>query len=310
MTRRVLAFAVAVTGLAGVSALVIAALAAGSKAEVAPPDGDPVVLETSIEPEQARFGDRLDATLTVTVDASRVDPGTVEVAVFFRPFRRVGPVERARRDLGEAAVLTYRAPIQCVDRGCLATEAGQEIELPVGVVRYAPRSGPIGSLPVTWPAVSLASRLSSEQVETLRASPQAIVLDGEADNPPAVSSAIGAPILGWLLVGAGALAVLACGGWLAWRIRGPARRATEPEVAPAERTPLATALGAVEQALVRDDVDARRAALDALALELARQGQGAPAQEARRLAWSRTAPDAAGSRELLERLRDLDVDAA
>ena len=310
MTRRAVALVIAAATLAAVVAVVVAALAAGSEAEVAPPGGDPVFLETSIDPDQALFGDRLDATLRVTVDSTRVDPGTVEVATFFRPFRRVGPIERERIDLGETVVVEYRAPIQCVDRGCLATGPANGIELPVGVVRYTPRSGPIGSLPVTWPAVSLASRLATEQVETLRTSPQAIVLDGEADNPPPVSYAIGPSTLGWLLAGAGALAVLAFGGWLAWRLRGPAREAAEPEAPPAEQTPLVAALVAVEQALAGEDVDARRAALDALALELGRQGQVAPAREARRLAWSRPVPDEAGTGALLDEVRNLDREAA
>jgi len=304
VTRRLVVLAVAAAALAGVAAVLAVAFLTGSAPDVAPPAGDPVVLEASIVPEQGLFGDRLDATLTVTIDSSRVDPETVEVAVFFRPFRRVGPIERERTDLGETVVLEYGAPIQCVDRGCLATGGAPGVDLPVGVVRYAPRSGPLGSLPVTWPSVSLASRLAPEQVDALRASPETIVLDGETDDPPPVSYAIGPPVLGWLLVGAGALAVLAFGGWLAWRLRGPARDTAEPETAPAEETPLAAAVAAVERALAQGDADARRGALDALALELGRRDRPALAREARRLAWSRTVPGVAGTQALLEQLRE------
>jgi hypothetical protein len=307
MTRRVLAVAVAVAAAAGAAALVVAGLGSGSRAEVAPPAGDPVLLETAVGPQQALFGDRLDARLALTIDSTRVDPETVEVAAFFRPFRRVGPLETTRTELGETVVLEYRYPIQCVDRGCVAEEGA--IALPVGVVRYAPRSGPIGSLPLTWPAISLSSRLPAEQVELLRTSPEAIVLDGDADNPPPVSYGIGPSALGWLLVGAGALAVLAAGGWLAWRLRGPARTAA-PEAAAGERDPLESAVAAVEQALTGEDVEARRAALDALALELGRQGHDGPAREARRLAWSRAVPDEAAARALLDELRVAGRDAA
>jgi hypothetical protein len=177
-------------------------------------------------------------------------------------------------------------------------------------VRYAPRSGPLGSLPVTWPTVSLQSRLTPEQVDALRTSPETIVLDGEADDPPPVSYAIGPPALGWLLVGAGSLAVLALGGWLAWQFRGRAREAAEPEVPPAEHTPLGAAVTAVERALAREDADDRRGALDALALELGRRDQPVLAREARRLAWSRSVPGEAGTRALLEELRRLDLEAA
>lgn len=310
MTRKAPALVVAVAALAAAASLVVAALVSGSEAEPASQSGDPVLLETSVTPQQALFGDRLLATLAVTIDSTRVDPGTVEVAAFFRPFRRVGPIETARADLGETVVLEYRYPIQCVDRGCAAVDDASAIALPVGVVRYAPVAGPIGSLPLTWPAVSLSSRLSTEQIEILRTSPEAIVLDGEAGNPPPVSYAIGPSPLGWLLVGAGALAVVAAGGWLAWRLRGPVREAAEPEAAAVERHPLDSAVAAVEEALGGEDVDARRAALDALALELGRRGHPAPARDARRLAWSRAVPDGAGTRGLLERLRELGRDAA
>jgi hypothetical protein len=57
-------------------------------------------------------------------------------------------------------------------------------------------------------------------------------------------------------------------------------------------------------------VEARRAALDALALELGRQGHDGPAREARRLAWSRAVPDGTGTRELLDELRAAGRDAA
>jgi hypothetical protein len=308
MTRRVLAVAVAVAAAAGTAALVVAGLGAGSRAEVAPPAGDPVLIETAVSPQQALFGDRLDASLALTIDATRVDPETVEVAAFFRPFRRVGPLETTRTELGETVVLEYRYPIQCVDRGCVSGEGA--IPLPVGVVRYAPRSGPIGSLPLTWPAISLSSRLPAEQVELLRTSPEAIVLDGEADNPPPVAYGVGPSALGWLLVGAGALVVLAAGGWLAWRLRGPARAAARPEAAAGELDPLETAVAAVEQALRGEDVESRRAALDALALELGRHGHDGPAREARRLAWSRAVPDEAAARALLDGLRMPGRDAA
>jgi hypothetical protein len=303
VTRRALSLAVAAAALAAAAVIVVAALVAGSEPEAAPPSGDPVLLETSVEPGRALFGDRLDATLAVTVDTTRVDPGSVEVAAFFRPFRRVGPVEVERTELGDTVVLEYRYPIQCIDRGCVTAGATDAVALPVGVVRYAPRSGPLGSLPLTWPAVPLASRLSPEQVGLLRTDREAIVLDGDADEPPAVSYAIGPSVLGWLLVGAGVLAVLAFGGWLAWRLRGPARDVAAPEVREAdERPPLDAARAAVERALADDDVDARRAALDALALELGRHGQEWPAREARRLAWSRAVPDEAGARALLDQL--------
>lgn len=309
MTRPALSLVVAAVALAGAAALAVVAIGSGSEGEVAPPSGDPVLLEASVTPERALFGDRLDATLAVTIDSTQVDPETVEVAAFFRPFRRVGPIETTRTDLGETIVLEYRYPIQCVDRGCLAT-ADEALALPVGVVRYVPRSGPIGSLPLTWPEVSLGSRLSAEQVGTVRASPQAIVLDGEVDDPPPVSYAIGPPVLGGLLVGAGTLAILAAGGWLAWRLRGAGRVAAEPDAPAGERPPLDSAVAAVERALGGEDVDARRAALDSLALELARHGHDGPAREARRLAWSRPVPGEDGAQALLDRLRDLGRDAA
>jgi hypothetical protein len=136
------------------------------------------------------------------------------------------------------------------------------------------------------------------------------VLDGEADNPPPVSYGISPSALGWLLVGAGGLVVLVAGGWLARHLRGPPRAAARPEAAAGAPDPLESAVAAVERALGGEDVDARRAALDALALELGRHGHDGPAREARRLAWSRTVPDDAAARALLDGLRAPGRDAA
>jgi hypothetical protein len=57
-------------------------------------------------------------------------------------------------------------------------------------------------------------------------------------------------------------------------------------------------------------VDARRSALDSLAVELARSGRAETAREARRIAWSRAVPDEAGVRALLKGLRDPEEEVA
>ncbi len=310
MRGRLLPLAAVTAALAGVAAIVAIALLGGSDDRLVPPGGEPVAITTSITPERALFGDRLDASLSVTIDATRVDPATVEVAAFFRPFRRVGPIERTRTDLGDTVVLEYAYPIQCVDRGCVPAGGAEALELPVGVVRYAARGEPIASLPVTWPAVSLASRLSAEQLAALRAQPEELALDGDVDDPPPVAYGITPPVLGWLLVAVGALAVLAAGCWLAWRLRAPARAEKRTDAPAPELPPLAAAVEGVERALGDGDEAARRAALDSLALELGRTGQAELARGARRLAWSRAVPDGAAASQLLEEARRVLRDAA
>ncbi len=284
--RRVLLALGALATVGGVVALVLIA-ADDPEPELAPPAADPVVMEATVTPTRYEFGDRLVAQMELLVDSTRVDPASVVPAVFFRPFRRIGPIDTERRDLGSTTVLRFDYHIQCVDRACVPRAAERAIELPLGLVRYSPREGDVVTLPVEWPSVEVSSSLSSGVRGDVALRPATLAADAQTDTLPPLHFRGGSGLLGWLLVGAAAAIVLALGGWVAWRAwpRRTAVRSVEPE-----QPPLEAALERVDHALAVGGEDERRAALDVLARRLDEAGQGGLAGDARRLAWSEPGP--------------------
>jgi len=272
--------------LAGVALLVAFGLSDGAEPpQVAPPRGDPVVVAATVEPAQALAGDRVVAELRLTIDTARVDPGSVDVGAFFRPFRRLG--ESAKRtDLGQTTVLSYRYSLQCLDRACAVGGASRAIELPIGVLQYAPRQGDVVSLPLEWPPVTVESRLPAQVRTDLGSRPQAIGAR-EGDQAPALVPAGRATAVGWTLIGIASALLLAAAALVALTLR---RHRAAEEVAPEREAgdPLSAAIVALDQASGRE---ARRVALDSLALRLDGLSDPALAREARRLAWSAAGPD-------------------
>jgi hypothetical protein len=284
---RGLAVLTALAAVGGVVALVV--LASGDReVQVAPPTGDPVVMDVSVSPSRYAFGERLVAEIELVIDSTRVDPGSVVTAAVFRPFRRLGPRESERLDLGRTTVLRFHYLIQCVDRACVPGAAERVIELPLGFVRYSPRQGDVVTLPLEWPTVEVASDLSPGVRSDVDLRPSALVAQAQADELPPLRMRGGSQLLGWLLVGAAALIVLAVGGWLAWRL-WPRRSVPVVSEEPEQR-PLEVALARIDRALANGGDEERRAALDVLARRLGQAGEIDLAGDARRLAWSEAGP--------------------
>jgi hypothetical protein len=271
------------------------------QARVAPPGGDPVALETTVSPSRYMFGDRLLAEVELTIDSTRVDPDSVVAAVPFRPFRRIGPIETERLDLGRTTVLRFDYHIQCVDRACVPRAAERAFDLPIGLVRYSPREGDVVTLPVSWPQIEVASQLSSIIRGDGLVRPSSLSAQVETDNLPPLSFRGGPHLLGWLLIGAAAALLLGLGGWLAWRLWP--RQAVQTRVEEPEQRPLEAALVRVEHALLRGDEDERRASLDVLARGLSQAGEPELARDARRLAWSEPGPQMDRAAELVNAAR-------
>jgi hypothetical protein len=285
--RRALAALAALAAVGGAVALVM--LAGESRdVRVAPPADDPVILETTVDPPRYAFGDRLVAEIELVIDSTRVDPASVVPAAVFRPFRRLGPRETERLDLGPTTVLRFIYHIQCVDRACVPRASERVIELPLGLVRYSPREGDVVTLPLEWPAVEVTSHLTSEVRADVSLRPSVLVARAEEGDLPPLRMRGGSQLLGWLLVGAAAAIVLVVGGWLAWRL-WPRRSAPAVSVEP-EQPPLEAALAHVQGALAGGSEDECREALDVLARRLEQAGDGELARDARRLAWSETGP--------------------
>jgi hypothetical protein len=271
----------------GIAALVLVGLRGGESRSVEAPAGDAVALRTSVTPQRAFMGDRVTGQLELVVDTARVDPDSVEVAAFFRPFRRVGPVELERTDLDASTVLRYRYPLQCIDRACAPRASQKPFVLPLGVVRYSPREGDVVTLPLSWPDVTVVTRLDSPGLAAALDRPETVVADPAFDAVPPLGLRGGSSLLGWLLIGAACALVAAAGIALAVRLRPR----PEQQAAVADE---GSALDPVDAALAHlrtaADADGTRLALDGLARALAVEGEERLAADARRLAWSQAGP--------------------
>jgi hypothetical protein len=272
----------ALTALVAV-AIVLASLWGRRGDDVPPATGPPVTAVSSIMPQEHLFGDRLVARLDVRVNGDAVDPGTVRVLARFQPYKRVGRADIARRGVAGSTELRYAFSLQCLERACLPRSSRRSFRFQPAVVQYVLRDEPQSTgLRVDWPPVAVASRLTADDggSDALRA---------DTSDPPPVSYRMSPILLGWLLTGAAAAIVLAVGAAGALRVP-PVRPVLAAERAKAEVPPLERALAVVEDA--RDDPeDVRRTALDELARTLDGNGLAALAPEARKLAWSRRAPD-------------------
>lgn len=300
MRGRALAPVVVALAVAAVVAVVVLAVSGGQAPELAPPPGDPVALATSVTPHRLFPGDVASAVVEVTVDNARVDPAKVEVAAVFRPFYRAGAVVLERSELGQTTILRFRYRLQCVVRACAPGRLAEPVDLPIGLVRYAPREGAVVSLPLDWPPIELVTRLEAGDFRSIAASPSALA--GEVERSLASASPRGGPLLlGWLLVGAGAILLLAVAGMLGRALwPAPAAGAQEEEVE--ILGPLEAAIGAAEASLTGTE-EGRRAAFAELARRLTESDREAMSVEARRLAWSAEGPSDADARSLLASLR-------
>jgi len=262
--------------------LVAAALATVPSARAA----TPVSVRTSFAPLVHAFADPVTATVTVVVDSSRVEPGSVRVTPSFAPYgaesRRV-----VHRDAGDGVVvLVYGYRLGCAAAGCVPRAAERQLALAPARVTWRTRSGVAGVARAAWPPLTVASRLTSRDL----ASPRLVA----RIEPPAPRYAVPPGALGIGLVIFGSALALAGLGLAAACLRGRLKTVVQ--------APLERALELVERAAAGETVERRRA-LYRLALELEHVRSHRQALAARKLAWAPTAPDSMAMRNLAAGVR-------
>jgi hypothetical protein len=262
----------------------------------APADG--AVVETTVSPSRALFGDRLVAELRVTVDRSRVDPDSVAVSAEFEPFDLVGPALVEVREAGPAAVVSLRFPIQCVRRECIPEQGTLGVLIAPADVQWAwTGRAALGTTEATWPEIAIGGRVDPAAGGSVE--PQISSLD-----PGEVTYGIDPALLRWLLLGVACAMLLLAGGTGAVLLLRAAPSRPDPVEALGGFS-LADALQALEQA-GEGDMRGRRAALDRLAElvdELELDGLG---PEVSRLAWSSEPPSAAAIADIAAAVRRAD----
>jgi hypothetical protein len=254
---------------AALAFLAAAAVAAGLLIAVRPgAANEQTSVRATVAPASARFGDLVTARIELRGRArgARVDAS-------FAPFE----VVRTSRTPG-----AWTFTLRCIALACLTSGRTVPVQLPPARITVGAQSAP-----VSWPPITLGSRVSAADVAR-----PAFRAD---TSPPAARYRFDPVAVGWTLAGLAAALVVGVGVWAARLLQ---RRRPRLELVDDARllTPLERALDTLERSL-SESVTHRRVALDVVAGLL---GDAELAQRARRLGWSAASP----SRREITRLLD------
>jgi hypothetical protein len=306
-------------GLAAAALTLLAAACGGDdEDEPAVPQGRFVAASRTLTPSTHLFGDTVLARVDVVVDRDHLDPDRVRLQAAFRPYELARKMDVERRDYDRYTRLRYDLAIRCLGIACLAGEVSPGIT-PAGgapaarraekVYRFRPahvyydepgKEKPRHLKRVWWPRLEALTRISPSEPGLTFAlrSPFRTTISAL----PGLTYRISPTLLGTALL-IGAALLLALPGMFGWSwLRS--RRRPAPVAEARELTPLERALVLVEQARESVDGEDRRKAIEVLAVELDASGRPEQADEARRLAWSPTAPSPEAAGTLVESVKE------
>lgn len=264
-----------------------------------------VAVSAKLVPQSHLFGEPIHVRIDMILNRSRVDPELVRLHAKWTPYQVVGSAGRVRRDVGSYSQLSWRVQLHCVESQCLpGLGSVRRFRFQSASITYSVRpqdtTAPVPPIVIKWPAIASVSRLDPidlkrqpvvSEVGNRLSNPGAILPPWRADslNLDSVSYGLRPGVVFWTAVAAALLLLAAAAGlvrpliptpqWLVRR-RGPAP------------TSLERALAAYEEVRTVGDPIERRLALELLAGELWRTGEGALAWTASELAWSRPLPAA------------------
>lgn len=279
----------------GVLAVVLVLWTRGDE-EPAPAAGKTPAIEARgvFSPSNALFGDTVTATVEVTVDDSRIDPGSVRVRTDFSPWRAVVPPQSMRRDAGGTTYLRTAYVLRCLDRSCAPTSENDVVQefLPARVI-YTTRgteaaSNDSGVLEMQWPVLAVSPRYATSAGQGPASSSRWRM---DILSLPAVSYGLRPGLL--LVLVLGAAIVFALLGWMLARMAFPRTTPDVEDQGPPEPvlTPLERALVLLEDPTRVNGAGDQRRALEFVALELVARGDLGLAEAARALAWSEPVPE-------------------
>jgi hypothetical protein len=292
MRRGVVLVGASAVGALAALAGVLAVALSGGPGVPAPRAGVGVVAQVS--PPTALFGDEVEATVDAVVDPHRVRPDSLDLRGTFAPYVPVAQVAETRDDAGGVARVKLRLALRCLEPPCLPPDpargrGSETVQLPAARLRFVRADGRAGSVAVRWPTFDVASRLPAAVAAAANPAKQPNFRATLA--LPRVTYAVSPVLLEWLLA-AGGLVLLAVAAALGVAAAQPAlvrgrgfswRRRREP-------IGLERALLLLRRAQARESAEERRKALELLAFELRRSGEGDLAGSATTLAWSEPPP--------------------
>jgi hypothetical protein len=291
---------IVVLAVAVVAAITIVISLRGDHASSAKslPSGQIVSVSASLVPQSHLFGEPLRIRIDATVDKRRADPDRIVLHTNWMPYRLIGSARPVRRDVGNYAQLAWRIRLHCVDSDCLP---GLGSVRRFRFIQASLTSSAFAPVTIKWPEVAVVSRLDpvdlkrrpvvTEVGQRFTDRPASALPPWRADTRTldAVSYRLSPDLVFWLALAGGLLLIAAAGllvrplipapEWLLrWR--------------PPEPTPLERALSEYERASRVGTPAEQRLALELLAGELDRSGEGVLAWTASELAWSESPPTA------------------
>jgi hypothetical protein len=294
--------------LAAVVALVLLGAGCGSGDEIpALPSGSYVSAAGSLSPPIQLFGDTVAAQATVVVDRRHLNPARVRLKTAFAPYEQLGETKVKQRDAGELTELRFEQQLRCLDYACITASLGtaakpgvpRTFRFPPAHVLYNERGAktPRTLRTVRWGPLQSVSRINAQEVTQVFGFPFRATVSPLPGVTYRLSPAALAALLLLVSVALLALPVVLVARWL--RRRRPPPQEPEPEVV----SPLERAIRLVEWSLDQGDGD-RRAALEALAVELDAVGDHALADDTREAGWSALAPAPEHVRSLVTRVKE------
>jgi hypothetical protein len=305
-TRTPARIALALAAAAGALLVVLAlALRSTSDDPTASAQSDPISATGELAPRIVVFGDTLTAAVDVVVDRNVVDPDGVTVAWDPDPWKPAGRPHVERSDSGPTTLLRTTWELRCLTVPCVPVRETEVVELEPARVRYA--AGEDGgtrrlSFEVPWPPLVVHTRIrGSDPLQD-----DALAAPWRADTvslPAASFRASPALVIALLILGG--MLFLAAAAVVAYRALPEREPPPEPEPAPAPVVPaLEQALALLESPSSTNGAQDRRRALELVAEEVERWGDGDLAQSLRTLAWSESSPEGEETRAVAARLRE------
>jgi hypothetical protein len=288
--------------LAALTAVLAVAVLSGGSAPSAPrsiADGRPLAATASVFPQSHLFGERIHVRVDAVVDGHRLDPDRVVLETGWSPYQAATPPVRTRKDVGRFTRLHWAFELYCVVLEC-TPQAGsiRRTAFEPTTLRYRGKTlhgAPPARVIISWPSISAVSRLDPIDLERraiirrtgasqqLRATLE-VPWRRNSANLVAASYRIRPETLFWTGIAGALLLVAAAGFLLRPYLPDLGRRRAGP-------SPLERALAAVERTRAGGDLVAERKALELLAAELRRSGEGDLAWAASELAWSEPVPE-------------------
>ena len=249
-----------------------------------------------LDPYKVHFGDTVTARVEVTVDRSRVDPGSIRLDTDFSPWKQTGPPTVLRRKGRSTTYLATTYTLRCLESYCTTADESALQSFRAARVTYStPAEGKSGAathtLEAAWPGLLVTARYAPPSASG-STSPKETRWQANLVSLPAASYRLSPWLIVTLLLGGAVLLVAAAVGLVLWSRPRTPRVAAATSAAPARRVipALEVALALLEDpARVNGSGDQRRA-LELVADGLVHRGDRDLGVSARALAWSRSVP--------------------